>query len=105
MPNDDTAYSVKFSEIAMVIEDMGKASNDIQAKLDELVTNIKTNLSPDQWTQDAQSAFTVAQDKWNADCTHMHAVLVKAESTLNDIVTNYDITDKQAAAMYQSVGL
>jgi WXG100 family type VII secretion target len=103
--SDGTAYSVKFSEVAAVIEDMGKASNDIRTQLDELINNIQKNLSPDNWTQDAQSAFSTAQSKWNTDCNHMHSVLTKAESTLEDIVTNYDITDKQAADMYHTVGL
>jgi len=49
--------------------------------------------------------FHTANLAWAQDTQHMHDVLKTAESTLLDIITNYDITDKQAAAMYGQVGL
>jgi WXG100 family type VII secretion target len=102
---DDTRYTVRYSEVAMVIEDMGLATINIRAALNTLIDNINKNLNPENWTQQAKDVFTNAQTNWNTDCTHMHDVLKTAETTLMDIITNYDITDKQAADMYAQVGL
>lgn len=98
-------YAVKFSEVATIIEDLGAAHNNIQSQLDDLVTFISKNLSPDHWTQDAQTQYQDVQNKWNTDLTDMHNILKNAETTLTQIVQNYDITDKQAAQMWSSVGL
>ena|SRR5215212_1198027 len=105
MPADGTRYTVRYSEVATVIEDMGFATNNIRAQLDTLIEFINKNLDPEHWTADAKTAFATAQSNWNLDCTHMHDVLKTAETTLMDIITNYDITDKQAADMYAQVGL
>jgi WXG100 family type VII secretion target len=102
---DGSRYTVRYSEVATVIEDMGMATNSIRAALDTLIEDINKNLNPANWTSDAKDAFTHAQQNWNSDCTNMHSVLKSAESTLTDIVTNYDITDRQAAALYGQVGL
>jgi WXG100 family type VII secretion target len=105
MAGDGTRYTVKYSEVAGVIEDMGFATNNIRDTLNDLMVNISTNLSPENWTQQAKDVFHAANLAWAQDTQHMHDVLKTAETTLLDIITNYDITDKQAAAMYGQVGL
>ena len=98
-------YSVKFSEVALVIEDMRNARNQIRSALDNFIARLKGSIGPEHWTQGAANVFDAAETAWNNDINHIHDVLVMAENTLDDIVTNYDITDKQAAAMYHKVGL
>ena len=105
MAGDSSRYMVKYSEVAGVIEDMGFATNNIRDALNDLMVNIAKNTSPENWTQNAKEVFHTANLAWAQDTQHMHDVLKTAETTLLDIITNYDITDKQAAAMYGQVGL
>ncbi|MFF7415484.1 WXG100 family type VII secretion target [Streptomyces lydicus] len=91
-------YSMKFSNVAVVVEDLRKATADIKQQLDLLdqkVSKLKAH-----WTGDAVEAYGIAQRNWNSQCAQMSTSLNTSGVTLENISHNTRRTDQQNAGLF-----
>lgn len=91
-------YSMQFGNVAVVVEDLRKATADIKNQLDLLdqkVTRLKSH-----WTGDAVEAYGIAQRHWNEECARMSSSLNSSGTTLESIAHNTKRTDQQNAGLF-----
>ncbi len=93
-------YSITYAGVNTVIDDLSSATNQIYQVLEELITQVNTNLDPEHWTGQAKDQWAATQTKWNNLSSAAAAALAQARTTLDQIAQNYQTTDRAAAGAW-----
>ncbi|MFH8386876.1 WXG100 family type VII secretion target [Kitasatospora sp. NPDC018058] len=91
-------YTVNFSNVQHVAEEMQAISQNIKTTLASLDTNARQHLA--EWTSEAQSAYAAAKARWDAASADMAAQAAKAQGALTEIHAGYAQAERAGSNMW-----
>jgi hypothetical protein len=80
---------------------MQRITTAIERLVADLNGSLKTSLDVDNWTAEAQTAWSVSQTDWNNGAQNMRAQLGGAAGGFDNIMLNYQTTDNKVRSMWQ----
>jgi WXG100 family type VII secretion target len=99
--NADSSYmNIRFETLQQAQDDLGAAYAAIQATVENLETQLNTNLS--QWTGSAQDSYRQVKLQWNAALDHMASVLQKAQVHIGNAAEMYQAVENQNTSIWHS---
>jgi WXG100 family type VII secretion target len=78
--------------------DLAAVAKAMETELDELKTYLDKRMAT--WDGPARSAYQQAQGVWDSAFTKMQTVMTHASTTVQDVGSRYDATERQNAGMW-----
>lgn len=100
MTADSSYMNIRFETLQQAQDDLAAAFAAIQSTIDNLETELQSNLS--QWTGSAQEAYLPVKQQWDAAIAHMAAVLQKAQVHMGNAAETYQTVENQNVSIWHS---
>lgn len=98
MTADSSYMNIKFETLQQAQDDLGMAFASIQATIENLESDLQSNLS--QWSGSAQGAYTGVKLQWDNAVAHMASVLQKAHVHLGNAAEMYQMVENQNISIW-----
>ncbi|MDQ2876405.1 MAG: WXG100 family type VII secretion target [Actinomycetota bacterium] len=96
--SDSSFMNIQFETLQQAQDDLGIAYSGIKNTIDELETQLTSNLS--QWSGSAQQAYIPVKQSWDQAILHMQTVLNKAGAHMASAQETYQATENQNASIW-----
>lgn len=100
MTADSSYMNIRFETLQQAQDDLAAAYAAIQATVDNLETELQSNLS--QWTGSAQQSYAAVKLQWDNALAHMAAVLQKANVHMMNAAEAYQTVENQNTSIWHS---
>jgi ESAT-6 family protein len=98
MSGDPAYMNINFETLQQAQDDLGAAYAAIQATIDELNAQLRTNLS--QWSGSAQDSYARVRLQWQQALDHMNGVLRQAHVHLANAAEMYQAVESQNVSIW-----
>lgn len=89
---------VNFSTVTQASQDVKATAGRIKQQLDDLEAMVKRVAST--WEGAAQEGYQAKQRQWDQTAKHLHEVLMKISTALQNSADNYQSTEKSNANVW-----
>lgn len=89
---------VNFQTVSQASSDVRTTANNIKSQLDDLEAAVKRVAST--WEGSAQEGYQNKQRQWDQTADHLHQVLMKISTALQNSADNYQSTEKANANVW-----
>jgi early secretory antigenic target protein ESAT-6 len=89
---------VNFQTVSQASSDVASTANRIKSQLDDLEAMVKRVANT--WEGAAQEGYQQKQAQWDQTADHLHQVLLKISSALQNSADNYQATEKSNANIW-----
>lgn len=89
---------VNFATVTQASTDVKSTAGRIKSQLDDLESMVKRVAST--WEGSAQEGYQAKQRQWDQTADHLHQVLMKISTALQNSADNYQSTEKSNANVW-----
>ncbi len=89
---------VNFQTVSQASSDVRTTANSIKSQLDDLEAAVKRVANT--WEGSAQEGYQTKQRQWDQTADHLHQVLMKISTALQNSADNYQSTEKANANVW-----
>ncbi|MDT0378822.1 WXG100 family type VII secretion target [Streptomyces sp. RKND-216] len=89
---------VNFQTVSQASSDVRTTANNIKSQLDDLEAAVKRVANT--WEGSAQEGYQNKQRQWDQTADHLHQVLMKISTALQNSADNYQSTEKANANVW-----
>ena len=89
---------VNFQTVSQASSDVRTTANNIKSQLDDLEAAVKRVANT--WEGAAQEGYQNKQRQWDQTAEHLHQVLMKISTALQNSADNYQSTEKANANVW-----
>jgi 6 kDa early secretory antigenic target len=89
---------VNFQTVSTASSDVRTTANNIKSQLDDLEASVKRVANT--WEGAAQEGYQQKQRQWDQTAEHLHQVLMKISTALQNSADNYQATEKANANVW-----
>jgi WXG100 family type VII secretion target len=95
----DQTIRVAGADLEQLAADMKTANSNIQARLDNLASDLKKIFGAG-WEGQSRQAFDTAHQQWTTQIAEMQAIMADAHNNVITSQENYAAGDKKAAGFF-----
>ncbi len=100
MSADSSYMNIRFETLQQAQDDLAAAFAAIQATIENLESDLQSNLS--QWTGTAQTQYAGVKLQWDNAVAHMASVLQQAHVHLVNAAEAYQTVENQNASIWHN---
>lgn len=89
---------VNFQTVSQASQDVRTTANSIKSQLDDLEAAVKRVAAT--WEGSAQEGYQAKQRQWDQTAEHLHQVLMKISTALQNSADNYQSTEQANANVW-----
>lgn len=89
---------VNFQTVSQASQDVRTTANSIKSQLDDLEAAVRRVANT--WEGSAQEGYQAKQKQWDQTAAHLHQVLMKISTALQNSADNYQSTEQANANVW-----
>ena len=100
MTADSSYMNIRFETLQQAQDDLAASFAAIQATIDNLESDLQSNLS--QWSGSAQTSYAGVKLQWDNAVAHMASVLQQAQVHMGNAAETYQAVENQNVSIWHS---